>query len=199
VHVRVARHAIADPTLLAEVSRGIGTALRAHGARALGLPISQHRVGTDDARTIRALFDEVAPDADAGESCTTPGEIIDRVAQCRVVVTGAYHAAVYALAHGVPTVCVGRSDYYLDKFRGLRDLFGEGCAVVPLDGPDVAARIVAEIDAQWRAAERHRDGLRAEADRQAAAGAEAFARIAPLLPAPVAHVARSTPRSPALR
>ena len=52
--------------------------------------------------------------------------------------TGAYHAAVFALAQGIPVVCLSNSPYYLAKFQGLEDLFGVGCTIVTLSEPDFA-------------------------------------------------------------
>ena len=60
-------------------------------------------------------------------------KVIKQTARCRVVVTGAYHAAVFALAQGIPVVCLSNSPYYLAKFQGLEDLFGSGCTIVTLE------------------------------------------------------------------
>src|SRR5262249_52859406 len=50
--------------------------------------------------------------------------------ECRVVLTGSYHAAVFALSQGIPAVCVVASEYYRQKFNGLAALFNSGCMVV---------------------------------------------------------------------
>lgn len=46
------------------------------------------------------------------------------VARCGAVVTMSYHAAVFALGAGVPTICLTSSSYYDGKFRGLQAIFG---------------------------------------------------------------------------
>lgn len=51
------------------------------------------------------------------------------IRRCRVVVTACYHAAVFALSMGIPAIGIAGSDYYLQKFRGLRKQFGN---VLPL-------------------------------------------------------------------
>jgi Polysaccharide pyruvyl transferase len=46
------------------------------------------------------------------------------VAGCRVVLTSSYHAAVFALARGIPAVGISSTPYYDGKFGGLRELYG---------------------------------------------------------------------------
>jgi hypothetical protein len=46
------------------------------------------------------------------------------VADCRMVVTSSYHAAVFALARGIPAVGISSTPYYDGKFGGLRALYG---------------------------------------------------------------------------
>ena len=50
-----------------------------------------------------------------------PRAIIKRIGRCRVVVTGSYHVAVFALSQGIPAICLANSEYYEIKFRGLAD------------------------------------------------------------------------------
>ena len=45
--------------------------------------------------------------------------VIERVGECRVVVTGSYHGAVFALAQGIPVVALVKSPYYVNKMAGL--------------------------------------------------------------------------------
>lgn len=53
-----------------------------------------------------------------------------QVAQCRVVVAGSYHSAVFALAMGIPAICLVSSDYYAAKFGGLITQFPDGCQIL---------------------------------------------------------------------
>ena len=55
---------------------------------------------------------------------TTPQQVIEEIKQCRVVVTGSYHAAVWALSQGIPAIGLVKSSYYDYKFAGLADQFG---------------------------------------------------------------------------
>lgn len=79
----------------------------------------------------------------------TPREVADRVAQCRVVVTGSYEVAVLALSQGVAAVCLPRSDYNLNGFDGLKVQFPLGCRIIPLSTPRLGDALVHEISSMW--------------------------------------------------
>ena len=57
---------------------------------------------------------------------------MNQIARCRVVITGSYHAGVFALSQGIPVVAIVNSDYYSSKFIGLADQFGGGVEIVDL-------------------------------------------------------------------
>ena len=99
-----------------------------------------------------------------------------------MVVTGSYHAAVFALAQGIPAIGLTSSSYYDAKFYGLRDQFGGLFDVVPLSGGDLAARLGAAIDR--RLAERRGEATRPSSSsppRQVEAGRTAYARLRDLI------------------
>jgi colanic acid/amylovoran biosynthesis protein len=99
------------------------------------------------------------------------------VRQCRIVATGSYHGAVFALAQGIPAVCLTNSDYYDQKFRGLRALFGEGCHVVSLRDPGFTNRFSKSLDLAWLGADEDRAQLCAAAAQQVEDGKSAYARL----------------------
>jgi polysaccharide pyruvyl transferase WcaK-like protein len=109
-----------------------------------------------------------------------PIEVARRVARCRVVVTGAYHLAVFALSQGIPVVALTSTAYYDDKFLGLGAMFGQGLTLVRLDDPCVEQTLATAIDRAWQAAPVVREPLRAQARRQIDAGQAAFDRVAAL-------------------
>src|SRR6185503_89135 len=96
---------------------------------------------------------------------------------CRVVVAGSYHAAVFALAQGVPVVALSAAPYYDAKLAGLADLFAGGCRVVSVDDPDFASQLAAALDESWEAAEKLAPELVAAAGRQIAESRAAYARF----------------------
>jgi polysaccharide pyruvyl transferase WcaK-like protein len=105
-----------------------------------------------------------------------PQDVAAQVGGCRVVVTGAYHAAVFALSQGIPVVALTSSSYYDDKFLGLADMFGTGLQLVPLDSDELEERLVSAIRSGWERAIEVRPALLASAADQIAASRRGFER-----------------------
>jgi polysaccharide pyruvyl transferase WcaK-like protein len=181
IHARIAPHAITDHAVLDRVRDVVQAAARARGAALVPLPISHHKAGAYDPATIRLVMGGADAESDGGVDIDSPERTIEAAARCRMVVTGAYHAAVFALSQGIPAICLGRSPYYLEKFYGLVDLFGPGCTVVDLDSASLTQDLAAAIEHAWAAAPAQAEGLRAAAARQVALGRAAYARIPALL------------------
>ncbi len=112
-----------------------------------------------------------------GLAVRTPVDLIRQVQRCRVVVTGSYHAGVFALANGVPTIGLAKSGYYVDKFLGLADMFGTGCEMVTLDRSDFAEALQSALMRLWKEAPALRPAILASAESQIAAGHAAYRRI----------------------
>ena len=178
VNVRIADNAGTDASVLAALRPALAALARRRTAPFVPLPISNHPRGTKDPAAIRELLRGIGDGGDGGEALRTPADVIGQAARCRVVVTGAYHAAVFALSQGIPTVCIGRSRYVLDKMDGLRDLFGDGCRVVALGGSEAAEAVGREADTLWDAAARLRPELLLAAANQMARACAAYERIA---------------------
>jgi polysaccharide pyruvyl transferase WcaK-like protein len=109
--------------------------------------------GTCDYLAIKKLLEGFDDSSDGGASLSTPLEVIKQVGRCRVVVTCAYHAAVFALSQGIPVVAFTKSSYFVEKFRGLNDQFGMGCEIVFLDQPNVPEHFNDAIDRAWQTAD----------------------------------------------
>jgi len=175
VNVRVASYADVAADMLAELRDALTAAASDHGARMTPIPIAHHG-GRMDVDTLRELLAGLG-DADGGASLETPQLVIARVGECRVVVSGSYHGAVFALAQGIPVVALVKSPYYVNKMTGLRDQFGTGCEIVHLDERDVSWRIRAAIGRAWADAERVRIPLLQAAAEQIQRGRGAYARL----------------------
>jgi polysaccharide pyruvyl transferase WcaK-like protein len=146
------------------------------GAALVPLIISEYR--SEDRRStlplvagypnaVRALGRYVTPYATAGQ-----------VSRCQILVTGAYHLAVFALSQGIPVVGLSSSRYYDDKFLGLDAMFGGGgLELVRLDEPDLGTRLDAAVEAAWERAPRVREPLRERARSQIEASRQGFARV----------------------
>jgi colanic acid/amylovoran biosynthesis protein len=145
------------------------------------IPLPIARQQNLDAGGIQQLLQGVDRECDGGLDLDTPEKVVRQVRKCRVVVTGAYHAAVFALGQGIPAVCLAKSDYFLTKFLGLADLFPGGCHVVLLTGEDVPARLRSALDLAWESAEQIRPKLLANTLAQTEKGIEAYSRVKELV------------------
>ncbi len=153
------------------LSSAVTSLARGLGAAVEPLPVSRHPAEADAA----------ALGSRAADQPETPADLIARIGGCRVVVSGSYHAAVFALGQGVPAVCVATSPYYRDKFLGLRSQFGDACEVVLLEG-DAALERVADLAARaYRAWPSQREQLLRAARAQRAAGLTAYSRLGELV------------------
>lgn len=192
LNMRVAFYSGIDANVASRAATVVSESARRHGAASVALPVSAHKVGVP--LQFRVESDQAtAPlvnGADCGNSMAgqqeiahiqTPGELIERAAQCRVIVTASYHAAVFGLAAGVPTVCVTNSSYYDLKFRGLAAQFpGGGCYFVR-PGRLFERELSDAIDKAWETSEACRDEIHASARAQVARGDEAYARLKELI------------------
>jgi polysaccharide pyruvyl transferase WcaK-like protein len=171
VNLRVARYSRVEPAMIAEVGAVVREAASRHDADPVSVPISWHPREAD-AAVIEGLVGERSEDADAARV-----DVFDRIRQCRLVVTGSYHAAVFALSQGVPGVALTSSGYYDAKFLGLQDQFEVGLQIVRLDDSHFAPRLSAAIDEAWESAVQTRPRLLRLAERQVKQGQAAYRRL----------------------
>jgi len=180
INFRVARAAGTTDADIHGVAKGVQQFASRVDAALIPLPIARQR--NLDADAIRLLLSEFANADNGGPDPDTPLKVIEQVARCRIVVTGAYHAAVFALAQGIPAVCLARSQYSMDRFLGLADQFPYGgCYVVSLDDVDVSRRVAETMASAWEETERVRNPLRSAAARQIGLGHEAYDGIQTVL------------------
>jgi polysaccharide pyruvyl transferase WcaK-like protein len=177
INVRIAAYADLDRKVIGDLKRALFTASAQHAARLIPIPIAHHG-GKMDIETLRELLDGLD---DGGAALVTPRLVIDRVRECRVMVTGSYHGAVFALAQGIPVVALAKSEYYVNKMSGLAQEFGLGCEIIRLDREDFASRLIAAIDAAWKDADRVRGPLLAAAARQVDQSRAAYERLRDLM------------------
>jgi polysaccharide pyruvyl transferase WcaK-like protein len=176
INLRVASYSEVKEDTVENVRLVLQEFAQRHNAPLLPIPIAFHEYANDH-QTIRRLLAGFDEESDGGLFLDTPLSLIKQTARCRVVVTGAYHAAVFALAQGIPVVCLSNSAYYLAKFQGLEDLFGHGCAIVMLDEPDLPGRLAAAIESTWNAAEVVRSPLLQSAFHQVEESWGAYQRV----------------------
>lgn len=179
IHLRMAPLALPDMNMIEVVARVVRQAAQEFGVGLVPLPISHHaRLGAYDPAVLKHVVEGCSSLTDGGASIDTPFKVIAAAGACRIVVTGAYHAAVFALSQGIPAICLGRSPYYLAKFHGLADMFRGGCIVLDLRAPDYASRLATAVRMAWARADEWRDSLLAGAGYQVQLSRAAYANLA---------------------
>jgi polysaccharide pyruvyl transferase WcaK-like protein len=180
INLRVATYSDVETDVVEAIGAVLQAFARQHGAPLLPIPIAFHEWAHDH-KTIQRLVAGFDDETDGGLHLDTPQKLIEQTGRCRIVVTGAYHAAVFALAQGIPVVCLSNSSYYLAKFQGLQDLFGSGCAIVALDERDLARRLASAIESTWNSVEEKRSDLLQSALSQIEQGRGAYQKLRDLL------------------
>ncbi|MFL6302181.1 MAG: polysaccharide pyruvyl transferase family protein [Candidatus Sulfotelmatobacter sp.] len=183
INLRVAAYSPVSSDAVAMVGGILREFARRQGVSLLPVPIAFHDCA-DDRETIRQLLSESDQASDGADFLDSPAMLIEQVARCRIVVTGAYHAAVFALGQGIPVVCLVSSEYYVAKFQGLADLYETGCTIVQLDQPEAAEGLAHALECTWSAADTLRAPLLRSAGWQVKQSREAYQKIRELLDAP---------------
>lgn len=176
VNLRASSYSGVDQDLIEPVRTALQEAARRFGSRLIPVPIS-FVPGEADAETIARLLEGTEDGTHGGATLVTPTQIVQQIHLCRVVVTGSYHAAVFALSMGVSAVGLAKSVYYMDKFEGLANQFGPGCTVVALGDEPLTQRLSAAIERVWTSAETNRSSLLVSASRQIELGRLAYRRV----------------------
>lgn len=182
VNVRVAGYAGVTASATDVIRPAVHRAASLLAAPLLPVPIAHHPSGHDGVAIQKVLagYDN-APAAFV--ELNTPTKVIGQVSRCRIVVTGSYHAAVFALAQGIPAVALSATRYYLNKFQGLAELFPGGCEVVALHDSDAPIALESAIGRAWASAPRLREPLLRAARWQIDAARAAYQRLASLVSA----------------
>ncbi len=181
INLRVAAYAEIGLTMIEKLRPILHEFARTHQAPLIPIPIALH-VGVDDPCHIQSLLMGYENSVTDGLTITRPTQAIELAGRCRIVVTGAYHAAVFALSQGIPTICLAQSQYYVDKFVGLRDQFGEGCEMILLSDADWAQSLRTAMENAWTHADQIRPILLDAALRQIELGQAAYQQLNTLSP-----------------
>ena len=180
--LRVAEHSNLSHVRAAEMAEAIWRVTATSGVPLRGLPVRSRLSPKNDVDTLRRAFGDKI-DLAAAEAVTLPADLLDLVAGCRVVVTGAYHAAVFALSMGIGVVALTNDPYYDRKFGGLIAQFGgQAIRILPVAEADFDA-LAAAIDSVWTLDPETRRSLKTSAEAQVAAGRQAYGQLFDLVDA----------------
>ncbi len=182
VSIRIARYTEVQPAHLASLRPVLRQAAERHGARLTAVPISVDGSERDDVRLSSLINGEAASPA-RWRRFATPRDLARVVGGCRIMVAGAFHAAGFALAQGIPVVALARSLEYYHKFMGLREEFGPACHIVTLEGGEFPGRVAEAIETAWEEAPQARPALLEAAARQCRLGESGYRRLRGLVEA----------------
>jgi polysaccharide pyruvyl transferase WcaK-like protein len=113
----------------------------------------------------------------SGAPVMTPFDVIQRIGRCRLVVTGSYHGAVFALGQGIPAVTVAKSPYYLGKFKGLQEQFGDGCQLIDWSNHVRIEELISTVHRTWNSAAELKPTLLRVAEEQIRSSNNAYLKL----------------------
>lgn len=176
INLRMSDYAKTDTKQVETIRLVLQNTANIKDVRLIPIPISQSQ-SNSDVTAIQKLLLGYDNASDGGKSLDTPLKVIEQVRQCRVVVTGSYHAAVFALSQGIPVIGLANSEYYIDKFMGLSDQFGNGCEVILLNDGQLQDNLKLAIDKAWISAQTVRPQLLESARKQIELGHNAYKKV----------------------
>lgn len=184
VNVRVAYYSEINESMLQTARSTLDACAREWQAPLVGTPISSH-AEESDLQAINFLLNELpnaAPDAaDRGKEVKSPADAMAQIKRCRLVVTGSYHAGVFALSQGISVVGLAASPYYIDKFAGLQDQFGVGCYWLQMNEANLSAQLQEIMTKAWHGADEARVSLLIAAKHQISSGHCAYEKLATIV------------------
>lgn len=179
INLRQAEYAGVDVGTVERLRETVHRVADRLAAPVISVPISMH--GPSDPDAIRELLTGFAGYTDDGGGLTVPEDVMRQAGRCRLVITGSYHAAVFALSQGVSVVALVASPHYRAKMHGLRSSFGTGCHIVPLYRDDTNEALATAIEKRWQEADVVREELLQSALRQIAATRASYERVRSLV------------------
>jgi polysaccharide pyruvyl transferase WcaK-like protein len=171
INLRLADYAATGGDMVDKLRGPLRLVAKTLNSSLVPLPISLHDSDSDVVSNGR-LLDSESPGSQA--TIESPEDVIRLIKDCRVVVTGSYHGAVFSLAQGIPAVALLQSAYYDQKFTGLQEQFPGGCRIIDFRRPVTSGEIQDTICGAWESADKIRDSLLDAAARQIELGRAAY-------------------------
>jgi polysaccharide pyruvyl transferase WcaK-like protein len=172
VNIRVAPYSGVSTAQASKIGEHIQSASGAMLAPLVPIVISRYPKDSDVESLRLVLRDD--PLLRSEDLYDSPQKVVLVVKRCRVVITGSYHAGVFALAQGIPIIGLSSTPYYDGKFLGLRDQFGGGTELLRLGQPDFGPELLQCLRKMWDSAPVLRERLLGAARRQIALSESAY-------------------------
>jgi polysaccharide pyruvyl transferase WcaK-like protein len=174
VNLRVAKYSQIEGAMVSAMRRALESVAAKLQTAFIPVPILFR--DDSDVKTAAALVSGYE-DPTCGSPLMTPLDVIQRIGRCRVVVTGSYHGAVFALGQGIPAIAVAKSRYYLGKFKGLKEQFGDGCQLIDWSDHVESEELVSAIERAWVLAAESRPLLLKVAEHQIRNATDAYRNL----------------------
>ncbi len=177
INIRLARHTAIPRQTLPVLKNVISSRARREQLRLRNLPVTvierPHR--DSDCKSTSELFGSEIDQWPEDCQNLTPRQLILATGQCRLVISVSYHACVFALALGIPTIALYADPYYHNKHAGLCAMFGNLSSLVDLRQPDFEAQLQTALDRELNRDRGQRLRLRELAARQRGLSEQAYA------------------------
>lgn len=129
LNLRVAKYSNLNQDSIDKIRHSIKSITDKRKLDILPIAISIHEGDSD----IRTLSNVLGVELNESQFFSVDS-VIQAVGKCQLVITGSYHAGVFALSQGIPVIGIAASDYYRQKFEGLKNQFGaEACYVLDMN------------------------------------------------------------------
>jgi polysaccharide pyruvyl transferase WcaK-like protein len=132
---------------------------------------------TSDINSIKQLTRDYSNVLEFPEGTVYPKDVAKQAGLCRLVVTGSYHAGVFALSQGIPVIGLAKSKYYQDKFNGLSRQFDGGVEVIDLSQDDFPEELKGVLQKSWDSSANLREKLLESAREQIDLSRKAYEEI----------------------
>jgi len=171
INLRIASYSGLHKEVLDKIKEVVNNAATELKTELRAIPIANHESDSDVHALRFLLGDELVENI---EILDTPEKVIEQVKDCRIVITGSYHAGVFALSQGISVIGIAASDYYRHKFEGLADQFGVGCLIVDRENIAFLANLKSAIYSSWDDADNIRQTLLKKAQQQISLSESAY-------------------------
>ncbi len=173
--LRVAAYTQVDDQHINAIHPVILKAAQKYGAELIAAPID---VNEADIRYIEAMMKGHNKRSSSWMRFESTAHLINRISRCRMMITGTFHGAVFALGQGIPVIALAKSVEYTNKLVGLTTEYGEeGCQVIDLSAANMPQKLEEVIERAWTEADRLRPSLLQQSKRQIDLGQAAYQKI----------------------
>jgi len=176
VSFRVAHYTQVASSHIDTIRRVLQASAKKYSAPLMAIPISSYYQESDITH-INRLLEGYGQRTTSWRKFETPLTMIRKTGKCRIMVTGTYHGAIFALGQGIPVVGAARSDEYFDKLSELADEFPLGIQVLRMNDSLFPQQLSTAIDTAWNSAEEIRPQLLQDAIRQIEWGRAGYQRL----------------------